>query len=425
MSTSEMHNNFDEISHEDFVIATYSIGVDKDDDVQTKTDLITKFIFPGTGVQVAGDTPKRKEMHSGRVLNIYEAPQYEIQVPVGKENRNYIVQIGVPVINIGESLTMLLTITAGEILAFGNIKLLDLYFPRGFISNYHGPKFGVEGIRQTLDVYERPLLLAIYKPSLGYSPNEGAKNFYEVAVGGADLVKDDELLSDPSFCRRLERVKQYTEAEKRAFEETGEHTLYAVNITDNVDQLVKNALDVIELGANALMINYLQVGLDAARMVCEDPRITIPVLGHNSGATSFYANHNSGMSATLINAKLPRICGVDLCIFFTNYGKFPTLRERSKLIFKEMLRSLNDIHATFPIAAGGITPGLVDKLYSDFGQDIVLGSGGCIFGHPQGPKAGATAFRQAIESSVEGRDLTQAADEHEELKVALETWGVQ
>lgn len=385
--------------------------------------MITCFLYPGTGANVAGVTPGRKERHSGRVLGIYETPQYEVRVPIGIQKRNFVVQIGIPVVNIGESLAMLLSNTAGEILAFGNIKLLDLHFPEGYIRNYQGPKYGIEGIRQTLNVYDRPLLLAIYKPSLGYTPEEGASYFYEVAVGGVDIVKDDELLSDPSFCRRKERVKLYSAAENRAFEETGEHTLYAVNITDNVDNLVKNALEVIELGANAVMINYLQVGLDATRMVCEDPRVTIPILGHNSGATSLYASHNSGMSSILINAKLPRLCGVDLIIFFTNYGNYPTLQERSELMAKEMLKPLYSVRSTLPIAAGGITPGLVDTLFLNYGQDIAIGSGGCIFGHPQGPKAGAMAFRQAIKSVIDGRELTNAAEEYEELNGALEKWG--
>jgi len=72
------------ISHEDVVIATYLIEVEKDEDILKESDLITSFLFPGTGAKVAGDTHKRKEKHSGRIFGIYEAPQYEGQVPDDK-----------------------------------------------------------------------------------------------------------------------------------------------------------------------------------------------------------------------------------------------------------------------------------------------------------------------------------------------------
>jgi 2,3-diketo-5-methylthiopentyl-1-phosphate enolase len=58
----------------------------------------------------------------------------------------------------------------------------------------------------------------------------------------------------------------------------------------------------------------------------------------------------------------------------------------------------------------------------DLGADIVIGSGGGIHAHPQGPTAGAKAFRQAIDATMQGRSLDEAAKEYPELKMALETW---
>ena len=186
-----------------------------------------------------------------------------------------------------------------------------------------------------------------------------------------------------------------------------------------VEQL---GISLANLGANALMVNYVQVGLDAARMVCEDRRVAVPVLGHNSGATSLYANPNSGLSATLINAKLPRLCGLDICIFLTDLGKFPMLRECGILIVREMLSPLYDVRPTLPVAAGGVTPGRIDVICSQYGHDIAIGAGGTVFGHPYGPRAGARAFRQAIDAAMEARDIADAAQEHPELGVAVKLW---
>jgi len=56
------------------------------------------------------------------------------------------------------------------------------------------------------------------------------------------------------------------------------------------------------------------------------------------------------------------------------------------------------------------------------GSEIVIGAGGGIHAHPKGPVAGARAFRQAIDATMQGVPLEQAAVGHEELRIALEEW---
>lgn len=80
------------------------------------------------------------------------------------------------------------------------------------------------------------------------------------------------------------------------------------------------------------------------------------------------------------------------------------------------------IRPTFPMPSGGITPKMAPQVVRDLGPDIVIGSGGGIHAHPWGPVAGARAFRQAIQATMEGRPLEDAAKEYPELRVALETW---
>jgi 2,3-diketo-5-methylthiopentyl-1-phosphate enolase len=65
---------------------------------------------------------------------------------------------------------------------------------------------------------------------------------------------------------------------------------------------------------------------------------------------------------------------------------------------------------------------MVPKVIKDRAPDIVIGSGGGIYAHPQGPVAGARAFRQAIDATLRGRSLEDAAKEHPQLKAALEAW---
>jgi ribulose 1,5-bisphosphate carboxylase large subunit-like protein len=77
---------------------------------------------------------------------------------------------------------------------------------------------------------------------------------------------------------------------------------------------------------------------------------------------------------------------------------------------------------TLPMPSGGITPANVPDIINALGRDIMIGSGGGIHAHPQGPTAGTKAFRQAIDAVLKGIPLDQYSQEHEELGVALGTW---
>ncbi|GAH22119.1 unnamed protein product, partial [marine sediment metagenome] len=78
----------------------------------------------------------------------------------------------------------------------------------------------------------------------------GANLAYEAAVGGADIIKDDELLANPEFNTLEDRIPRFMEALDRADSEKGEKTLYTVNITDKLPQMFENAERAQELGAN-------------------------------------------------------------------------------------------------------------------------------------------------------------------------------
>ena len=75
-----------------------------------------------------------------------------------------------------------------------------------------------------------------------------------------------------------------------------------------------------------------------------------------------------------------------------------------------------------PVASGGLHPKLVPALIETFGKDFVIQAGGGIHGHTGGTFAGATAMRQAVEATMEGKTLESYAETHKELKVALELW---
>lgn len=378
----------------------------------------------GTWLKVPGETEEVRERSIGRVVGVYETPAFQMEVPSDVTERHFIIRIAFPATNFGPSFAMLLSSVIGNISSSGKVKLLDLEFPESYLKEFQGPKFGVQGIRDLLGVYDRPLLNNMIKPCTGLDPQKTAELAYEAARGGVDIIKDDELVCNPPHCPLEERVKAVMPMIKKADEEKGEKTLYAFNITDRTEKLKENAMTVIRNGGNCLMVNYNTIGLDAARMLAEDPEITVPILAHSDYTGAVYESPWSGMSLNLIGATLPRLAGLDMVIALSPYGKFPMMMDSFISGGFKMLSPMGHIKPIFPMPGGGTTQGHIEDIINKFGKDVMIAAGGAIHGHPMGPAAGARAFRQGIDAVMAGKSLREAGKEHEELGLALELWGI-
>lgn len=412
----------DGVDYDEVLIVTYFASFPSDVPIPKLAPALAIEQSTGTWIAVPGETPEVRRRHIAKVIGVYEVPDFEFTIPKSLETRNYIIQIAYPEINIGEQIPMLLTTVVGNISMAGQIKVLDIRFPERYVKGFKGPKFGIQGIRRILEVPKRPLLNNMIKPCTGYPPEVGVELFRAAALGGCDIVKDDELLANASFNEVQARVKLYMEAERQVYEETGEHTLYTVNVTDSIPKVFENAKRAVELGCNAIMVNYLAVGFPVLQALAEDPDINVPILGHMDVAGAIYMSPFHGISSHLLLGKLPRLAGADIVVLPAPYGKAPVLKHKFERVASNLAFPFYNIKSAFPMASGGLTPSMVPEVMKDLGTDIVIGSGGGIYAHPQGPIAGAKAFRQAIEATMRGIPLKEAAEGYPELKAALESW---
>ena len=414
----------DGIDLEKYIIASFIIKRPKGHNVNYLSRFAAIEQSTGTWVRVPAETAEVRKNHVARVLGVYEIPMYEYIVPKDIKERTYFVQIGFPVINVkNNGIPLLLTTVIGNISITYGLKLVDLAFPKSYLEDYKGPKFGIDGIRTLLKIPERPLLNNMIKPCTGHTADVAQDLVYKAAVGGCDVVKDDELISNAPFNTLEERITKVMEAVDKADSEKGEKTLYTINITSKFPDMFEHADKMIELGANALMINYLTTGFEALRQLAEDPSIKVPILGHMDFGGAYFGGIWTGMTSMLTFAKLPRICGADTVVIPAPYGKADILEERYEQNLKALRFPLQHIKPTLPMPSGGITQGMVEKCMKEAGNDILIGSGGGIHSHPDGPIAGARAFRQAIDAVMQGRKVKEVAKEHKELGVALGVWG--
>ena len=319
----------DGIDLEKYIIASYIIKRPKGMNLNYLARFAAIEQSTGTWVRVPAETHEVRKHHVARVLGVYELPSWEYIIPKDVKERLYFVQIGFPIINIkGDGIPMLLTSVIGNIAITHGLKLVDLAFPKAWLEDFKGPKFGIDGLRKLLNIPERPLLNNMIKPCTGHTAEVGADLLYQAAVGGCDVVKDDELIANPSFNPLEDRLSAYMEALDRANSEKGEKTLYTINITGKFPDMFENADKMIEMGANALMINYLTAGFEALRQLAEDPSIKVPILGHMDFAGAYFGGEWTGLTSMLTLAKFPRICGADTVVIPAPYGKAEILDEK-------------------------------------------------------------------------------------------------
>ena len=258
--------------------------------------------------------------------------------------------------------------------AFSRCRLVEVEWPDGLLP---GPAF---------DAPDRVLVGAIVKPSLGLSPREVAETAGALARGGADLVKDDELLGDPEWCRLEERVRRVVAAIP------GE-VRYAANVTGPAESLLRRAARAVDLGAGALMVNAFAQGLGSLSMLRE-AELRVPIFAHGVGAAFWARGREFGVARAVI-AELTRLCGADYVQVGSFSGTVSDTPDEVRGQIRACHRSLGVARA-IAVLGGGIGPrnarAQVELAGVESGVMVLLGSAAYEGGSPE------DAVRATVES---------------------------
>lgn len=302
-----------------------------------------------------------------------------------------------------------------------NLRLNDMAFPEKILKSFKGPKYGISGIRKILKIKDRPLCGTIVKPKLGLNARDHANVAYEAWAGGLDIVKDDENLSSQGFNKFEERLKKTFAMKEKAEKETGEKKIYMINITAETNEMLKRAKLAEDYGNEYAMVDIITTGWSGLQTLrnCD---FNLVLHAHRAMHAAFTRNKKHGISMKVISL-LSRIIGLDQLHVGTVVGKMYETREDVLENCSALKGKLSDFKQVMPVASGGLHPGHIPSLIKIFGNDFVMQMGGGVHGHPHGTIAGAKAVRDAIEASVNGIELKEAAKKSMELKTALDTWG--
>ncbi len=357
------------------------------------------------------------------VTGVLEQPSYPLPSVDSAKAYQCRVSIAHPHGNFGPKLPNLLTAALGEGAFYSPgiaaIKLMDIEFPESFTRHFEGPKFGVQGLRDILQVYDRPLFFGVVKPNIGLSPEDFAELAYQSWLGGLDIAKDDEMLSDVAWSPLRVRAEKAGQARLKAEKITGEKKIYLANITDEVDQLINLHDIAVERGANALMVNGMTTGLSAIRMLRKHTQA--PLVAHFDFIAPLTHSASFGAHAKVM-IKLQRLAGFDVIIFPGFGARMKTPDDEVLQSVQECLKPWGHIKPALPVPAGSQWAASTARLYERL-QTIDFGivPGRAVFAHPMGPIGGAASLRQGWDAVAAGKSLEAYARNHKELRLAIES----
>ena len=151
----------------------------------------------------------------------------------------------------------------------------------------------MDGTRKLVQIYERPLIGTIVKPSIGLSTSDLQSVVRDLAIAGLDFIKDDELHADLPYAPLAERVPAVMAEIERVADQTGKKTMYAFNISGDVDHMLRAHDLVIKHGGTCVMISVNNVGIAALAHLRKHR--ALPIHGHRNNlarcrATPFWGS---------------------------------------------------------------------------------------------------------------------------------------
>lgn len=401
------------------VIATYQVyGSPNSFDKKAEGIALGLTIGSWTDLPLLEQTQLKK--HKGQTISIQ---QFENELhPTNKSHIRAEIKIAFPSANFSPDIPAILTTIFGKLSLDGEIKLLDVQLSTELQSKFPGPQFGISKIRDMLGITNRPLLMSIFKGVIGRDEEFFTNQLKAQALGGVDLVKDDEILFENELLPFKRRIIIGRQVLDQTFQQTGHRTLYAANLSGRTGNLIDQALYAKENGADALLFNVHTYGLDVMQELVEHKDIQLPIMAHPAFSGSFISSPNYGVASSTMLGTLTRLAGADFSLFPSPYGSV-ALEKQQALNIATQCTNENGLLKTFPVPSAGIHPSLVPQLIQDFGIDSIINAGGGVHGHPDGAISGGLAFRHAIDGVLQGQSLEQIATESEPLAKAIGIWG--
>jgi len=398
----------------DMIQVTYRVLSDKLIDPEKKARMIALGQTTGAWTPTLAPGIKKLEALRGHVLGVDERTHVE-----GRPYEYYLT-IGYPLLLTENDLPSLLTLVFGRLSLEGKIRLVGMQLPDKFLKQ-KGPRHGIEGIRALTGEPKQPLQMATLKPCLGLTPHELGALFYQLALSGMHIIKDDDILIDLPGCSTEKRLEVCLKSSEKAAQATGKKALYAVNLTGKPAEIISKAQRLAKQGATCFLFNVLSYGYGLLEEVRE---VNVPIMTYPGLAGAVAGGTDTGIAYNVLLGLLMRAGGADISLFPSSYGPTAAPHDEVLAVKEALTRPMGGIKRAFPVPSAGITPGLTLRLVRDYGRDVIINTDDVVYAHPQGLRAGVRAFRQAIRWAESHKDFAGLSGTlFPELSTALSLWG--
>ncbi len=337
------------------------------------------------------------------------------------------------------------------------MRLMDIRFPKAFVTAFPGPRYGIEGVREALEQdgkhRKMPLLGTVPKPKVGRTAQEQAalaRRLWTAGDGSYDFMKDDENLTSLPFNRFEDRVKLVHKVQLEVEKQTKFKKLYLCNLShSNLDIMMKRADMIKSAGGRCMMLDVMTTGMAAVHtMRLKNPELIIHAhramhafITRESGPGISGTGEINGFSVSMvIFAKIFRMLGVDSLHSgspkskMEDYGEAEaighilrdaeTLPNTSLHTLGQQWFGMNNV---WPVASGGLHPGVMDVVISQMTSDSYIQLGGGVLGHPKGGERGVEAALEARTAVYEGMTVQQFVSKNpvSALAEAVGLWGAE
>ncbi len=307
----------------------------------------------------------------------------------------YRTTLSFPVELFGHSCAQLLHTLFGTASLTPAIQVANIHLPKTLPHGWSGPRFGIAGLRKLTRVPDRPLVCAVLKP-LGYSPEALAELARSFALGGVDVIKDDQGLGNHSFCPFNERVSLTVEAIRDATRSTVRSCLYFPHVVGSFDDIRRQAAFAKQAGADGILLSPGLVGYEALHDLSRCDDLALPIMSHPAFLGTYAINPENGLAPNVLYGQLPRLAGADITIYPTYGLTFPITPHDCALIGSACTQRWGPLRTMFPTAAGRIGEDRISELRAFYGHEFIFILGSQIRETPDGIVSACRRFMQNL-----------------------------
>ncbi|HMU53871.1 MAG TPA: RuBisCO large subunit C-terminal-like domain-containing protein [Nitrospira sp.] len=292
---------------------------------------------------------------------------------------------------IGRYLSDLINLLFGTSSLRPGVRLAAWQLPDSVLSQWRGPRFGLEGLRHLTGIRDRSLVCAVLKP-LGRSPRELADLATEFVLGGVDLIKDDQGLVDQPFCPFNERIARCADAVRAAAAQRGRPCPYLTHVSGPLDVMRARAALAKKQGAGGLLVAPGLTGFDALHSLAEDETLALPIASHPALLGSYTIHPDHGIVPAALYGQLPRLAGADLSIYPGYRTGYAMTKDDCAVLARTCRTAWGRVRPMAPTAAGRIGASDIPEFTSFYGRDVVFILGSRIQKDPLGLVAATRHF---------------------------------